>query len=199
MDGDRIDELEDAVTYLPDKLLNSFEELSEDFHQLIDFIAAGAKNAETAVDTSISELADVLRDLALKAEEALGLTEDNTNRLNIRDNKHGYAGLESTVETSFDLTDLPDGAEPPMATCTSSYAFGSLVRVQHESEKGFIQWYGKGHEDISEFYANIYLMDENGNLVLDHTSPSLKDYLHDTWEWITYVFPHDLSLKPGDV
>lgn len=111
---------------------------------------------------SIADVANAASNVAQNSSTSLALGEWNNNILEIRNNKTLMSGMDETSESNFLMDKLfALGAAPPTEVVVSASGSNRPVSFWRATEgalKGFVSWYGRGINNVTGLFIDIYKM-----------------------------------------
>lgn len=165
----------------------------------------GGLAQQDGTNATSADVGNAAADTSTKADSAASIGELNSAVLSIRNNKSIMSGIDETEESNFLMTDLFSGGTDPtdIISATASSVPVAYWRAEQAAKKGFISWFGKGFDNITALYIDVYKANyDTSTWDLIHTSPNQIGPVDTTWKYLVYSIADEaerLDIQPSDV
>lgn len=182
---------------------DSINDAAHDFQDLVDSAWGGLMRAFGIGGKSPADVANAASTIATQADTSLQLAEWTNAVQGIRNNKQLFSGIDETEESNFDITAMYTGSAPPVEVqATEAVVPWAFWRAGQDAPKGFISWMGRGEDDLTALYIDVYRFDYTTSTVeLLHTSHDLLGDASDGWKYMQYSMQvvNRIPVAHGDV
>lgn len=202
MDAAQLTNLENIAQIDPTKIGGPMDQadLATAFENLIAGQAAALKQTGLS-STQLAELFAAQGQNATNLAQALELAIQSQQELSNTETQPLYQGLQPTGESTFPLTNFPQGSVMPNIAVSAGTAIAGIINCQKAVKKGFIEFEAKGPGSGSGVYVNVYSIDSTTGLWTKlWTSADISSQIPSgSYGWVSVLIPSPyIPVTPGE-